>query len=134
MTAGVCALAAVYFGVHYRDAVRLRSANELGHAGRYDEALQKAEAISHVPEAGRALLVQAYALVALHRDRDASTAFAAAARRDPDNWRVHRDWSLVLDRLGAHRRAVAERARAKSLNPRLLGPPFTGGPQATALG
>jgi Flp pilus assembly protein TadD len=119
----VCLLGAVYLEVERRDQVRLKDANELGRKGNYLVAAREAERVSRAPADGRALLVRAYALAGARRDRQASDAFAAAARRDPNNWVIHRDWALLLQRLGNVRRARAEMGRALGLNPRMQLPP-----------
>lgn len=122
-TGVVCALTAAYFVSNARDANRVRDANELGAAGDYRGALRASDGVTRPPQDARALLVRAYALLGLRRGAAASTAFARAAARDPNNWVIHRDWGILLLQLGRRAQAGHEMGRALALNPRMPLPP-----------
>ena len=98
----------------------MRDANELGAAGRYDAAIATARQVHRAPADAGALLVQARAQTAAGRLGAADAAWAAAARRDPNNWEIHFEWARAIASLQGDR-AVALRhyARARELNPRL---------------
>jgi Flp pilus assembly protein TadD len=119
ITAALCAATAGWLAYHERDEDRIRDANELGLSGRYDEAITTARPVTHAPSGGRAALVQAYAHEALGHHRLAIKAFEQAARRDPDNWQIRRDWARALLRSGDRRGALRQYARARRLNPAL---------------
>ena len=50
-------------------------------------------------------------------------AFRQAVRRDPNNWVLHRDYAIVLRRLGDRARARTRMGTALALNPRMILPP-----------
>jgi Flp pilus assembly protein TadD len=74
------------------------------------------------PAAERSLLVRAVALRNLGRYGEADRAFAAAAARDPNSWRLHREWAISLARAGDRQAARERFARARELNPQLPAP------------
>jgi Flp pilus assembly protein TadD len=119
----VCFGTAGYYLVHHDDAQRVRDANRSGLQRRYAQAAGAAHAVRGTPEGARARLVEAEALAALGRDAAASRAFGRAAQTDPNNWAIHRDWAVVLARLGRRIRAGSEMGRALALNPRMSVPP-----------
>lgn len=118
-----CLCAAGYLGVEARDAKRVERGNELARAGDYAGALREAATVRGAPAEVRALLLEANALFAARRYRAASRAFAALAKRDPNNWVVHAEWARVLVALGRQRAVRARYDRARQLNPNLPRPP-----------
>ena len=121
--AAVCLLTAGYLAASERDADQLRHAEELGLTGDYAGALAAARRVDVPPQDGRALAVQAYALQAMRRGPEASTMFARAVARDPNNWVLHRDWGVLLAGLGRRAQAGREIGRALRLNPGMPLPP-----------
>jgi Flp pilus assembly protein TadD len=115
-----CLGATIFFAISRQDAAHVRTANQDASAGRYAEAIQEAQRVHHAPADARALLLEAQVYAVAGRNRDASFLYGRLARRDPNNWSVHRDWSAVLGRLGDTTLARAELRRAERLNPRLL--------------
>jgi Flp pilus assembly protein TadD len=123
MAAGVvCLLAATYFALERRDAERLRDANIAGAHGRFSQAVDASRAVKRAPAQARALLVEARAQRALGHRAAARRAFEQAARRDPNNWEIHRDWAILLSGLGDRAGAGRQMSRALSLNPRMTLP------------
>jgi Flp pilus assembly protein TadD len=120
--AAVCVLVGVYLTLGARDASRVRAANQLGLAGDYRGALTAARQVTRAPASRDAVLVQAYADVALGRYPAASAAFHRSLRLDPNNWRIYRDLATTLLALDARRSARIEMARALELNPKLVLP------------
>ena len=121
--AGVCALLSIFLALNGRDASLVRDANAAGAAGRFDEAVATAARVRRTPADTRALVAIARAHTAAARLAAADRAWAAAARRDPNNWRVHYEWARAVAILGGsadRRDAIYE--RAVELNPRLAGP------------
>jgi Flp pilus assembly protein TadD len=122
LAAGACLLIAGWLALHARDEARLRAANELGLRGDVAGALTKARTVRRAPAAERALLVEAYAEAVRDRPARSAALFARAARRDPRDWTLQRDWARALlaagDRAGAARRMAV----AVALNPRLRVP------------
>jgi Flp pilus assembly protein TadD len=120
VVAVVCALLAIFLALNGRDASLVRDANREGRAGRFDVALQTAGKVHRAPADLRALLATARAHTAARRLGPADAAWAAVARRDPNNWRVHFEWARALGSLGGDRdKAARVYARARQLNPRL---------------
>lgn len=122
VVAALCAGLAGYLALSARDERTLREANRLGAAGEPAAALRKAAEVTRAPAGTRARLTEAYAALAANRPDVAVRAFAAAARRDRENWVVHRDWALALVRAGHVERGRRRMARAVALNPRMRVP------------
>jgi tetratricopeptide (TPR) repeat protein len=111
---------AIFLALNGRDASLVRDANQAGRAGRFDEAVKTAARVTRAPADTRALLAEARAQTAARRLAPADAAWAAVARRDPNNWRVHYEWARALGSLGGDRaKAARVYARARELNPRL---------------
>ena len=122
--AAVCALLAGFMALNGRDASMVRRANEAGAAGRFDDAVRHAERVNRAPADLRALLVIARAHTAAGRGAQADRAWAAVARRDPNNWVVHCEWARALGVVRADPDRIARiYRRARDLNPRLPRPP-----------
>jgi tetratricopeptide (TPR) repeat protein len=110
----------MFLGLNGRDASRVRDANDAGARGNYDAAVAIAGQVHRAPAEVGALLATARALTGARRLRQADTAWAAVARRDPNNWQVHLEWARALVGLGGDRAAAAAHyRRARQLNPRL---------------
>jgi len=113
----VCAVLGIYLAVSSRGEARLAEANIDLLAGRNTEAL--AELAGLEGEAGaRAETLRGYAYRNSGRLQHARKAFQIAARRDPNNWVLQREYAVVLLRLGERAKARARMSRARALNPR----------------
>lgn len=119
----VAGTAGLYLFVQQGDAERLDRAERLGRAGSLAAAVREARHVERSPAAERAALAEAYALLALGRFRSSATAFARAARADPQNWIIHRDHARALLAAGLLEEAGQAMARAQHLNPRMTLPP-----------
>ena len=90
-------------------------------AGREDAALAELEGLEGENEL-RAATLRGYAYRDSGRFEQARRAFQTAARRDPNNWVLQREYGSVLLRLGERVKARARMSRAKALNPRMVLP------------
>jgi tetratricopeptide (TPR) repeat protein len=116
----VCALLAIFLALNGRDASLVRDANDAGRAGRFDEVVSTADRVHRAPADLRALVAKARAHTGAGRLGQADAAWAAVARRDPNNWEVHYEWARALIFLGGDReKAAAIYDRARELNPQL---------------
>lgn len=122
LAALACGLIAAYLALNATDARRVKHANELGASGSYAQAIAVAGKVSSASQRGDAVRVQAYADLALGRDRDAIVAFRQALRHDPQDWVLHRDLASALLLVGARASARVEMGRALALNPKLVLP------------
>lgn len=118
----VCAVLGAYLAVSSRGEAALARANAALLAGNHSEALSELEGVDG-ELAGRASAVRGYAYFRRGQLRPARAALQKAARRDPNNWVVQRDYAIVLLRLGERPKARARMRRALALNPRMLLPP-----------
>jgi Flp pilus assembly protein TadD len=119
----VCLLLAASMWSAAGDERRLERANAAGLRGDYRLALHEAGAVHDDAAAPRAAVTAAYALAGMRRYRAAAVRFAAAARQEPSNWTIRRDWARVLLAAGRRPQARVQMARALALNPRLRLPP-----------
>jgi hypothetical protein len=123
LAALVCVLVAIFLALNGRDASVVRTANEQGAAAHYDQAIATAQRVHRSPADLHALEVVARANTAAQRLHAADLAWAALARRDPNNWEVHYDWARSLAILrGAPEDIALHYRRARELNPRLPAP------------
>jgi Flp pilus assembly protein TadD len=122
----VCALLGAYLAISSRSEERLDRANGHVIAGREAEALAELEELEgEAVLRGAALRGRAYRNSG--RLEAARKEFQKAARRDPNNWVLQREYADVLLALGQRTKARARMSRAKALNPRMALPPgFTG--------
>jgi Flp pilus assembly protein TadD len=117
--AAVCATAALYLGSAALDARHVRRAGQLGEQRRFTEAAAEARRAHSQPARARATLIEATALAELGDLAPAARAYADAARYDPSNWAIRRDWAVTLRRLGDGAGARRQMERALALNPRM---------------
>ena len=120
-TALLCLAAAVYLQQGAQAAGDAREATRAAREGRFEEAVRLAREVERAPADLRARLTEARALAAMRRLEAADAAYAAVARRDPNNWIVQLEWAraTILIDFDA---AVARLRRAHELNPRLVAP------------
>jgi Flp pilus assembly protein TadD len=113
-------VSAIFLALGARDAALVREANEQGARGDYDSALATAAKVHRAPAELGALLASAHALTAARRWPEADTAWAAVARRDPNNWQVHLGWARAAATAGGDFAAARSHyQRARDLNPQL---------------
>jgi len=118
----VCVVLGVHLAVSSRGEARLGRANAAVLAGNHARALTELEGLDG--EVGRrASAVRGYAYFGIGQLRRARARLQKAARRDPNNWVLQRDYAIVLLRLGERPKARARMRRAVALNPRMLLPP-----------
>lgn len=109
----------MYLGLNAYDSSLVRQADELGLAGRYDEAIDMAARVRLPPADARALVTRARALSAKRDWVQADIAWRSAVRRDPNNWQLQYEWALALVHGGHTRKSLRRYARARELNPNL---------------
>ena len=114
----VCVVLGAYLAVSSRGEASLARANAALAAGNHAEALSELEGLEG-EYAARASAVRGYAYFGLGQLRRARVALQKAARRDPNNWFLQRDYGIVLLRLGERPKARARMRRALALNPRM---------------
>jgi len=118
----VCVVLGVHLAASSRGEARLARANAAVLAGNHARALTELEGLDG--EVGRrASAVRGYAHFGMGQLRRARAELQKAARRDPNNWVMQRDYAIVLLRLGERPKARARMRRAVALNPRMLLPP-----------
>lgn len=117
----VCAVLGGYLAVRSRGETRLARANAAVLAGKPAQALNELEGVDG-ELAQRAASTRGYAHFGMGQLRAARAELQKAARRDPNNWVVQRDYAIVLLRLGERPKARARMRRALALNPRMLLP------------
>lgn len=116
----VCAALGTYLAVNSRVEARLERASADVSAGRHAQALSELDGLD---ASGRAARLRGAAYFGSGRLPRAVSAMRAAARRDPNNWLVQRDYAIVLLQSGERVRARARMRAARALNPRMALPP-----------
>jgi Flp pilus assembly protein TadD len=116
--AALCLLLAGWLLLARADEGHVRKAAQLGAAGRYEAAAAEAAHVTRRPAAARAALLQARALAGARGFAQSADAYARAARLEPRDWIVRREWARVLLALGRRAGAQAQMARSLALNPR----------------
>jgi len=114
----VCALLGLYLAISSRGEARLGRASADLVAGRNAEALAELKGLEG-QNAGRAAALRGRALRDSGRLAPARRAFQVAARRDPNNWVLQREYASVLLSVGERAKARARMSRSKALNPRM---------------
>jgi len=118
----VCATFGVYLASISGSEARLDRASTALVEDRSADALAELDGLKG--EAGRrAAGPRGYAYARRGQFKLSRAAFQKAARRDPNNWVLQRDYAIVLLRLGQRAKAQARMRRARSLNPRMPLPP-----------
>lgn len=113
----VCGALGAMLAVNSRVEARLEAASVDVSAGRSEQALAELEGLGG--DGGRVARLRGAAHAAAGRPDLAATAFREAARRDPNNWVVQRDYAIVLLASGDRRRARERIRAALALNPRM---------------
>ena len=114
----LCAVFGILLAVSsFREAALHRGQTELT-AGNNSDALAELEGLEG--ELGdRAAALRGRAYRNSGRLEPARRAFQMAARRDPNNWVLQREYAEVLLALGERAKARARISRARALNPRM---------------
>jgi len=112
---GVCVLAAIFSGRLALASSRFDAAVEAAEAGDCPKAEARARDSLRLRDHSAPYVVLAWCQRA-GRPEAAQRAMAQAIRLDPEDWRLHYDYALVLAAAGEDPRAEVEAARA--LNPR----------------
>ncbi len=118
----VCAALGVHLALSTGDEAALERGQSALAAERYEQALAELEDLDG-EAGGRAAATRGRAYLGLGRLEPARAALQAAARRDPNNWLLQRDYAIVLRRVGEGSKARARMNRASALNPRMPLPP-----------
>lgn len=118
----VCACLGAYLATSSRSEARLDRANAHVLAGRNAEALAELEGLGGETSL-RATAHRGRAYRNSGQLERARKEFQTAARRDPNNWVLQREYAEVLLALDQRVKARARMSRAKALNPRMTLPP-----------
>ena len=116
--AALCLLVAGWLLLARADAEHVRRAAELGAAGRFRAAAAEAAAVHRRPAAAAAAVLQGRALADAGALRASAAAYARAARLEPRDWALRREYANVLLALGRRLDARAQMAASLALNPR----------------
>lgn len=113
----VCAALGAVLAVNSRHEARLERANADIASGRPAQALAELDGVGG--DDGRAARLRGSAYFGGGQVRLALAEFREAARRDPNDWVVQRDYAIVLLRAGQRGRARERMRAARALNPRM---------------
>lgn len=121
--AALCLLLAGWLLVAHGDSEAVRRAAQLGAAGDYRAAAAEAAKVSRRPAAAEAWVLRGRALAGARAFGQSAAAYARAARFEPRDWVVRREYARVLLALGRRAGARRQMAAALALNPRQSLPP-----------
>jgi Flp pilus assembly protein TadD len=116
--AALCLLIAGWLLLARSDANHVRRAAKLGAAGRFEAAAAEAGRVTRRPAAADAALLRGRALAGAHDFLASAAAYARAARLEPRDWLVRREYARVLLALGRRADARGQMAASLALNPR----------------
>lgn len=117
-----CLVVAVWLAGSWRDARRVHRAQDAIAAGRLLDAERLAAAASGSSVAVEAARTRAVVALRLGDLARAQRDIAAALKRAPNDWALHRDDAVLLLRSGDRQGARAQIRRALELNPRMTLP------------
>jgi tetratricopeptide (TPR) repeat protein len=123
LPAAVCLLLAGWLLVAHSDSENVRRAAQLGAAGDYRAAAAEAGRVTRRPAAAEAWALRGRALAGAGAFGPSAAAYARAARFEPRDWAVRREYARVLLALGRRADAQRQMAAALALNPRQSLPP-----------
>ena len=121
--AAVCLLIAGWLLLARADESHVRRAAQLGAAGHYRGAAAEAARVTRRPAAAAATVLRGRALAGAHEFSASASAYARAARMEPRDWELRREYARVLLALGRPAPARAQMAASLALNPRQSLPP-----------
>jgi cytochrome c-type biogenesis protein CcmH/NrfG len=116
--AGVCLLIAGWLLLARGDEGHVRRAAQLGAAGDYRAAAAEAGRVRRRPAAATAWVLRGRALAGAHDFPASAAAYARAARLEPRDWALRREYARVLLALGRRADARGQMAASLALNPR----------------
>jgi Flp pilus assembly protein TadD len=105
------------------DERRVERAAQLGAAGKYRAAAAEAQQVRRRPAAAEAAVLQGRALAGAREFAASAAAYAHAARLEPRDWELRREYARVLLALGRRVDARGQMAASLALNPRQSLPP-----------
>jgi Flp pilus assembly protein TadD len=114
----LCLLFAGWLLVARGDERRVERAAQLGSAGRYRAAAAEASSVRRRPAAAEAAVLEGRALAGAREFAASAAAYAHAARMEPRDWELRREYARVLLALGRRSDARAQMAASLALNPR----------------
>jgi tetratricopeptide (TPR) repeat protein len=123
LPAALCLALAGWLLAAHNDSERVRRAAELGSRGDYRAAAAEVASVRRRPAVAEALLLRGRALAGARELAASAAAYARAARLEPRDWAVRREYARVLLALGRRADAAAQMAAALALNPRQSLPP-----------
>lgn len=110
-------------GSAWRGERRLASADSALSAGHARDAERLTKGLGGQTLQARAARLDAEAALQMGDVPAAARALVVALRTAPNDWSLHRDRAVLLQRLGDATAARSEMARALALNPKLVLPP-----------
>jgi Flp pilus assembly protein TadD len=114
----LCLLIAGWLLLARSDEDHVRRAAKLGAAGRFQAAAAEAGQVTRRPAAVAAAVLRGRALAGAHDFPASAAAYARAARLEPRDWLVRREYARVLLVLGRRADARGQMAASLALNPR----------------
>jgi|SRR5215211_8848636 len=114
----LCLALAAWLLVARADSEHVRRAAQLGAAGDFRSAAAEAERVRRRPAAADAAVLRGRALAGARDFRASADAYARAARLEPRDWSLRREYARVLLALGRRADARAQMAASLALNPR----------------
>jgi tetratricopeptide (TPR) repeat protein len=123
LPAALCLLLAGWLLLAHGDSEKVRHAAQLGAAGDYRAAAAEAGRVTRRPAAAEAWVLRGRALAGARAYGASAAAYARAARFEPRDWTVRREYARVLLALGRRAEAQRQMAAALALNPRQSLPP-----------
>jgi Flp pilus assembly protein TadD len=123
VAAALCLVFAGWLLLAHGDADRLQRAAQLGAAGRYRAAAAEAAGVRRRPAAAAAALLRGRALAGAREFAASALAYGDAARLEPRDWALRREYARVLLALGRRSDARSQMAASLALNPRQSLPP-----------
>jgi Flp pilus assembly protein TadD len=121
--AALCLLFAGWLMLARGDERRVERAAQLGAAGHYRAAAAEAREVRRRPAAAAAAVLQGRALAGAREFTASAAAYAHAARLEPRDWELRREYARVLLALGRRADARGQMAASLALNPRQSLPP-----------
>jgi Flp pilus assembly protein TadD len=116
--ATICLLIAGWLLFARSDETHVRRAAQLGAAGDYRAAATEAGRVHRRPAAAQAAVLRGRALAGERAFAASASAYARAARLEPRDWELRREYARVLLALGRRADARRQMAASLALNPR----------------
>jgi Flp pilus assembly protein TadD len=116
--AAICLLLAVWLLLARADESHVQRAARLGAAGDFRAAATEAARVRRRPAEAAAAVLRGRALAGAHDFESSAAAYARAARLEPRDWALRREYARVLLALGRRADARGQMAASLALNPR----------------